>query len=286
MMPPGTPLLDTHVHVWDTAALDHPWLDGPPLPPRCLPGDVDRAGGRTTRMVFVEADPGSGLGVAEARWVAGLDWPELAGIVAHVDPGAGDELVPALDELGGIGRVVGVRRVLQGAPADTWPADALADGLRELGRRGLTFDACVRATQLEALADLLERVPGTAVVLDHLGKPPVDAGIDSPAGRAWTAGIARVAALDHVHVKLSGLAAEAKDATSYAAHADAFLDAALTAFGPDRAMIGSDWPVSARMGAGTTTAAWADRVQRATGATGADWTGIAEGNGARFYALA
>jgi len=273
-------VLDAHVHVWDTSVLDYPWLDDvPALPRRALPAEIDRADGESTRMIFVEADRAPDQSLAEVRWVDAAAWPELAGIVAFADVTASG----TLDELTAIDRIVGVRHSLQSTAAETWNVTALADGLRELARRDLTFDACVRHTQLPALADLLEQAPETRVVLDHLGKPPVDAGLDSAAGRAWHEALRRIAALPHAHVKLSGLAAETTDAAAYDRHADAFLAAGIDAFGPAHAMIGSDWPVSARVGVGTTFTAWIARVRRATGATGDEWTRISEGTAAAFY---
>ncbi len=278
-------VLDTHVHVWDTSVLDYPWLAGAPtLPARALPGDVDRAVGRSTRMVFVEADRLPHQGLAEARWVDALDWPELAGIVAYADLTA--SVAAALDDLMSIDRVVGIRHSLQGAPAEIWNLAALADGLRELAGRGLTFDACVRHAQLPTLATLLEQVPEAAVVVDHLGKPPVDAGLDSDAGRAWHDALRRIAALPRAHLKLSGLAAETTDAAAYREHVDAFLAAGVAAFGAARCMIGGDWPVSAHIGVGTTLAGWIDRVRRATSASGDDWERLCDRTGAAFYGLA
>lgn len=275
-------VLDAHVHVWDTSVLDYAWLDEvPALPRRALPADIDRVGGEATRMIFVEADRAPDQGLAEARWVDAAAWPELAGIVAFADVTASH----TLDDLTAIDRVVGVRHSLQSAPAETWNVVALAEGLRELARRDLTFDACVRHAQLPALADLLGQAPETRVVLDHLGKPPVEAGLDSAAGRAWHDALRRIAALPHAYVKLSGLAAETTDAVAYDRHADAFVAAGVEAFGPARAMIGSDWPVSARLGVGTTFAAWIGRVRRATGATGAEWTQISEGTAVAFYGV-
>jgi L-fuconolactonase len=273
-------LFDAHVHVWDTSLLDYPWLDEvSELPRRALPADIDRADGETSRMIFVEADRAPHQGVAEARWVDAADWPELAGIVAFADLAESD----ALDDLAAMGRVVGVRHLLQDAPPSTWDVAGWTAGLHELAGRGLTFDACVRHAQLPVLAALLERVPDARVVLDHLGKPPLEAGLDSDAGRAWREAVGRIAALPNTYVKLSGLAAETRDAAAYDRNADAFVDAAVEAFGPPRSMIGSDWPVSARTGVGTTLAAWAARVQRATGASGAEWAQLREGTAAEFY---
>ncbi|WP_395243525.1 amidohydrolase family protein [Agromyces sp. MMS24-K17] len=287
-------LLDTHVHVWDPTRLDYLWLAGlPALDHPFLPAEVDRADGATARMVFVQADCRADQSLDEAHWVAGLaaDWPELAGIVAAADLRSAS-LAEHLDALADIGgpdgtRLVrGIRHLLQGEPVEAFADPALRRGLELLAERGIPFDACVVHPQLDALADLLDAVPELDVVLDHVGKPPVDAGLDSDAGRAWADALDRLADRPGTHVKLSGLAAEASDRASLDAHADAFLARALDAFGADRAMLGSDWPVSARLGAGGSFADWAARVRRVAEDGGHEWAAIAGGTGARVYGLA
>jgi len=288
----GLSVLDAHVHVWDAGALDHPWLRGADLPAVRLPPHYrhdhdhdhdpsDDRGEDADGVVVVEADAGAGLAVAEVRWIAGLDWPELRGIVAAADL-RDASLGDALDALSAAGPVVGVRDLLQNEPVAQWRPGERADGLRELARRGLTFDACVRHPQLDALADLLEAAPETRVVLDHLGKPPLTDGLLSVAGQAWQRALRRVAALPHAFVKLSGLPAETGDRVLFDAHADAFLEAALDAFGPERAMFGSDWPVSTTRGVADGAAAWSARVRRISGD---GWAAVSHRTGAQFYGL-
>jgi L-fuconolactonase len=76
-------------------------------------------------------------------------------------------------------------------------------------------------------------------VLDHLAKPPVKAQQQQP----WEAGIRALAKFNNVFCKLSGLVTEADWKTWKAEHIAPYLDVALEAFGPNRLMIGSDWPV-------------------------------------------
>ncbi|MGW9631414.1 amidohydrolase family protein [Agromyces sp. NPDC055520] len=282
-----TRLLDTHVHVWDPTRFDYPWLSGLPTVDRpFLPADIDRADGATARMVFVEADCAPAFALDEVQWVAGFGdaWPELAGIVAAADLRAPD-LAARLDVLTSNGPVVGVRHQLQSERASDFADPELVAGLRLTAERGLTFDACVTHDQLPELVTLLGAVPDLDVVLDHLGKPPVDDGIVSAAGRAWGAAIERLAELPRVRVKLSGLAAEASDRTLFDVNADAFIAHAVAVFGVDRAMIGSDWPVSAELGVGGTLKAWLDRLRRVTGATGDEWSALEFRTGSRFYGL-
>jgi L-fuconolactonase len=261
--------VDSHVHVWDPDRLAYAWLSETELDHPMLPADVDRAEPGSTEMIFVQASDGDPL--AEARWVDSLPWPELIAIVAGADLTQEPEDVEAhLAALAEIPRVVGVRHLLQ----DTVVTDfsTVRDGLRVLMHHGGTFDACIRHFQLPALIDLLDAVPELTVVLDHLGKPPVDDGIDSPDGRRWSEQIGILAARPRTFVKLSGLAPESSDAAAFGAHVDAFIDRGLEAFGAQRAMIGSDWPVSANFGVGGTFAAWSARVERLVGT--ADWPAV------------
>jgi L-fuconolactonase len=253
-------LIDAHVHVWDPGVLGYDWLEGTPVDRAMLPAHYDRGGVAVDGVVFVQAADGRTDPVAEAHWVSGLDWPELRAIVAGGDLAAPPTAVDALlDALAGIPLVAGVRHLLQ----DTDVADfgTIAGGLRALEARGGSFDACIRHQQLPALTALLRATPDLVVVLDHVGKPAVDEGIDSDAGREWAAALTDLAARPHTFVKLSGMTAESSDADAFARHADAFLAHALEAFGPERTMIASDWPVSATFGVGGSFAEWVARVR-------------------------
>lgn len=271
-------LIDAHVHVWDPRERAYSWLDGSDLSRPMLPDTYAEGSGDVDGVVFVQASDGDGVG--EVRWVDALAWPELVGIVAGADltarPG---EVRETLDELAAIERVVGVRHLLQ--DLDVADFAALAPGLRVLARAGGTFDACIRAPQLPALIDLLDAEPALTVVLDHLGKPPVDAGIDSPEGRTWATGLSQLAERPRTFVKLSGLTAESRDPVAFDAHAERFLRHAVDAFGADRALLGSDWPVSAFFGVGGSFADWTARVRALL--SPAEWTAVSSTSALRAY---
>lgn len=273
-------LIDAHVHVWDPRVGSYAWLDGTVLDRPMLPAEYARGGAQATGAIFVQAADDGSDPIAEARWVAGLDWPELVGIVAAADLGRhSSDVVAQLDALGAIGKLVGVRQLLQDMPTDRF--FTIADGLRIVASRGLTFDACIRHGQLRPLIALLESAPGLTVVLDHLGKPPVDEGMGSLAGSAWSSALTDLAARPRTYVKLSGLTAESRNPDAFNRHVDAFLEHALTAFGPERAMIASDWPVSTTFGVAGSFADWVARVRRLV--PEASWPAVSARTAARAY---
>ncbi|MEO6532241.1 MAG: amidohydrolase family protein [Pseudolysinimonas sp.] len=271
-------LIDSHVHVWDPQVNEYGWLEGV-LDRPYLPAEYHAAAPEVTGVIFVQADARDGL--AEARWVSELDWPELLGIVAHAPLELGGGVAAYLDEVRGVNKVVGIRRLLQDEPLAFFESDALRAGLATLAGSGLVFDACVRTGQVSALTRLLASVPELPVVLDHLGKPPVAAGDDG----SWERDLRELAALPQVRVKLSGMAPEAAPA-ELLGQVRPWLETALDAFGAERCMVGSDWPVSAVTSHGQSPGAWIDLVLDDLGAAPAEREQLAWRTAAAFYGVA
>jgi L-fuconolactonase len=248
-------IVDAHVHLWDPAVLDYPWLAGSALNRRIDAGALDRVEGGAGQFVVVQADCAPGQGEREVAWLSAQarTYPRLCGIVAFAPLGEG--AAAYLADLRQMAAVVGVRRLLQDEPAGFAVRPGFLDDLRVLGALDLPFDICARAEQLGEVVDMVTRVPDTYFVLDHLGKPRVGAD-DS----AWRGDIQRLAELPHVACKLSGLATELVAGAADLALTLPHLRHVLDLFGPSRCMFGSDWPV---MTAATTYPAWLDIVERA-----------------------
>ncbi|HEX2855931.1 MAG TPA: amidohydrolase family protein [Propionibacteriaceae bacterium] len=236
-------MTDTHLHLWDTGTLSYPWLTGDPRLDRPVTGvELDARTGDGRRAVLVEAGAAATQAVAEAHWLSRLavEHPGVHGFVVAVDLTDRD-LGRTLDGLQQLPGLVGVRHLLQDTDLLSTRRDELVSGLDELHRRGLPFDACVRAPQLAELASLLADTAGGSVVLDHMGKPPVG---EPEALDRWREDLQALAGLPQVSCKLSGLPAECWSEFELETAFAPVVGHALDCFGPRRCMVGSDWPVS------------------------------------------
>lgn len=282
-------VLDSHLHLWDPALLKYSWLEGPLQSVFSVAEAHAASHGLEAEYVFVQAECAVEQYVDEVSWVSSLA-AELGvrGIVAGARLDRGDATVAHLDALGAHPLVVGVRHLLQGEPDGFAGTSAFRDGIAAIADRGRTFDACVRAEQIADVTALAAFRPDLRIVLDHLGKPAVGTAECPLAPSAqWLRDISELAAQPQVHMKLSGLPAEAGGSWS-AEQVHPFLDAAVDAFGPERLMVGSDWPVSAQRGIAIEDAAittWVTVVASWAEDRGHDVDAILYRNAENFYGL-
>jgi L-fuconolactonase len=135
---------------------------------------------------------------------------------------------------------VGLRHVVQAEPDDRFllrpDFQRGVDMLREVG---LAYDILIYPRHLPAAVEFARRFAGHSLVLDHLGKPDIRHGEI----RSWERHLRELAACTNVMAKLSGLVTEADWARWTPAQIRPYLDVAFSAFGAERLMIGSDWPV-------------------------------------------
>jgi len=237
-------IVDAHHHVWDLAVRDQPWIAGPSMAPIRRSFSVDdlrpsaQATGVTATVlvqtVTVAAETPEMLAIAAAD-------PLVAGVVGWTDltsPGISDELARLAACPGGR-HLVGIRHQVQGEPDQDWlrRPDVIC-GLRAVAAAGLCYDLVVLPHQIAAATYAASEVPGLTLILDHAGKPPIGGGdLD-----AWRTAIRAFAARPNTACKLSGLVTEAPPGAPLDAFAPV-ADVILEAFGPQRIMFGSDWPV-------------------------------------------
>ena len=240
---PNFPIVDSHLHLWDSYRLSYPWLAGA-LDRPFLPTDFQAASASVAieSLVFLECAAAPHLAFDEAQQV--LAWvredARLAAMVCNAPLEQGDAVRADLERLAATEKVRGVRRIYQDEPDSAFCLRPdFVTGVRALADYGLSFDLCLKHPQLEATIGLADACPNVPMVLDHIAKPGIKAGLIQP----WADQIRELAKREHVVCKLSGVATEAAaDWTPETLRP--YLQVALEAFGPSRIMFGGDWPVS------------------------------------------
>ncbi|MFL5698711.1 MAG: amidohydrolase family protein [Ktedonobacteraceae bacterium] len=240
------PIVDAHVHLWNPRQFSMRWLaDIPRLNrPYGLQDYREQTQGLSIiGMVYIEVGVEPQEALREARHVADLAWsePRLQAIVAAAPVERGDAVRGHLESLVTISPLIkGVRRNLQDetAPNFCLQPDFVA-GVRLLAEYNLSFDLCIKHWQLPGVIELVRLCPGTAFILDHLGKPDIkQQHLDS-----WRADLRKLAELPNVACKISGMVTEANHESWQPADLEPFVNVALEAFGEERVLFGSDWPV-------------------------------------------
>ena len=275
-------IVDSHVHFWDPARLDYPWLTGVPALSRAfLPQDYAAATGavKTGKMIVVEACCTPAQNRAEAAWMAQLAArePRLKGIVAHASLEQGRPVRAELAALAQIPTVKGVRRNLQGEAADFCLQPDFVAGVRALAEFDFSFDLCLVHHQLPAVTELVRRCPEVNFVLDHGGKPAIRQRLFEP----WAGQLKTLAALPNVCCKLSGLLTEADLAHWQPADLRPYVRHTAECFGFDRVLFGGDWPVLTLAGDFSRWLTVLDILLEEAGE--ADWRKMLQTNAERIY---
>ena len=283
-------IVDAHLHLWDPVRIAIGWLGEVPRLARPVLHDDFAVAARPLGIdaaVIVEAAVDETALDDELGWIheriaaRGL---VAAGVAGWRPAGDRGRTAAWLDRLAEMPGIVGVREVLHPGDHD---ASAPSEAARmaacvEAGARGLVVDLCVRPDQLAAVERLATHAADTTFVLDHLGRPRAAEPLDV----AWRAAIERLADRPNVHVKISALIqCSGPDAAWSAAGFAPFIDVVLDAFGPSRAMWGSNWPVC--VDAPSALAAWFDAARLVVGDRGgAVRDEVFGGTARRVYGLA
>lgn len=238
-------LIDTHHHLWDPSTAHYPWMtdalnvirrrfDTDDLASVTEQAGVDGTILVQTRSSFEESK--EFLAIAE-------DTPKILGVVAWVDMTAPDisDHINDLKESKGGAYLVGIRHQVHDEEDENWlMRDDVRRGLEAVKNNNLTYDLLLRPRELPAAIKVVKGLPDMHWVLDHIAKPDI-------AGKGWEPWASQIRQLANASpncwVKLSGMVTEAdwdnwkiEDLRPYADHV-------VSCFGPDRCMLGSDWPV-------------------------------------------
>src|SRR5439155_4048841 len=219
----------------------------------------------------------------ETRWLLSLADANrsIAGVVGWVDLQAGASGVPMqLASFASHPKLVGIRHIVQAESDDRFLLrPQVLEGLAVLAEFGLAFDILIYTRQLLAAAECVAQFPGHRFVLDHLAKPDIH-------GREinqWERGLRGLARHTNVFAKLSGLVTEANWSGWTPDEIRPYLDVAFDAFGWQRLMIGSDWPVC--LVAGTYSRTMRVILEYVAARPAHEQDAIVGGNAQRFWRL-
>ena len=274
--------IDSHQHFWRYSPAEYGWMDDRMTRIRrdFLPEDLAPLLAACGLDGAVAVQARSSL--EETRFLLELARAHdcVKGVVGWADLRA-EDLDDVLDELCQEPLLRGLRHVVQDEPDDGFlRREDFQAGARKLAARGLAYDILIYPRQLDAAVAFATALPDQPLVLDHLAKPDIaGARTDN-----WRGGFRGLAALDHVLCKVSGMVTEAKWNAWQPDDFRAYMDEALDAFGIDRLMFGSDWPVALLAADGYQSvyqlvADWAAALSEDEQAK------LFGGNAARFYGL-
>jgi L-fuconolactonase len=273
--------LDAHQHFWHYSPAEHTWMSDEmvALKHAFLPEDLRPLleNLHFDGCIAVQARQS----LEETRWLLGLagKHPFIRGVVGWVDLRS-EELPRQLDNLAGHPKLVGVRNVVQDEPDDDFMMrPEFRRGISQLREFGLAYDLLLFPKHLPVAAKLVEEFPDQRFVLDHIAKPRIAEGILAP----WREDLRALAAFPNVYCKLSGMVTEARWKQWQPGDFRSYLDAVVEAFGPERVMIGSDWPVCTLSGDYASTMRVVIDYSRQFPAVVQD--GILGENCARFYGI-
>lgn len=237
-------IIDSHQHYWSPSERPYSWI-GPGLEALArdfTPADFSResAGAGITGTVLVQAADSYEDTFAMLR--IGRHVPSVLGVVGWVPLDRPEEAEEAVRTLASSRLFRGVRALTHTYTDDAWLSQSrVSASLGILDEMDLSLDVVAGSpAQLATIVDVARSHPDLAVIIDHLGSPPV-----APADwKRWRSLMGELAALPRTAVKVSGLSALVENPRWGVDALMPSIEAVVDLYGTDRMMIGSDWPVS------------------------------------------
>jgi L-fuconolactonase len=274
--------IDAHQHFWIYSPGEYEWIDDSMAAlrrdflPSHLKLELESSGFQGSVVVQARQT------LEETRWLLDLadSSPWVLGVVGWVDLRS-PNVRSQLKVLAQNPKLVGIRHIVQSEPDDRFllQPDFLR-GISALEEFDLAYDILIYTKHLPVTLEFVKQFPRQRFVLDHLAKPPIKSGnID-----LWAQGIRRLAEFPNLFCKLSGLVTEADWQAWKPEQMIPFLDVAFETFGPDRLMVGSDWPVCL---VAASYARWVEVLQAYLVRQAPEIRdGVLGGNARRFWRLA
>jgi L-fuconolactonase len=270
--------LDSHQHFWNYSEDQYPWIQPSwPIRRSFLPVNLEpllKSAG-IDGSIAVQARQT----LEESRWLLELADQSsiIKGVVGWVDLRSA-AVEDQLAQFANHPKFVGVRHVVQDEPDDDFMIrPEFLRGISKLKQFGLRYDVLIFPKQLPAAIKLVQQFPEQPFVLDHIAKPHIKDGTISP----WREQIQELAKAPNLMCKVSGMITEAKVPGWRYDQFVPYLDVVTEAFGVERLLYGSDWPVCLLAGSYTQVHSLAQRYFASQSEASKD--AIFGGNTARFY---
>lgn len=233
-------IIDSHHHFWNYDPIEFDWIDESMRSIRrsFLPNDLEAQIRKTgvdgvisvqARQILEETD--FLLKQAEAN-----DF--IKGVVGWL-PLAERNINELLERYGDAPELKSIRHVVQGEASGFLNGEAFNHGINSLKAYDLAYDILIFEHQLEETIRFVDRHPNQAFVLNHIAKPKIKVDLIEP----WKQNIIDLSKRENVSCKISGMVTEADYKNWQEQQLRPYLDTVLEAFGTDRLMFGSDWPV-------------------------------------------
>ncbi|WP_339260857.1 amidohydrolase family protein [Paenibacillus sp. FSL R5-0713] len=234
--------LDAHQHFWEYNIAEYGWIgeEMKAIRQSFLPHDLEPILTQSGMDGCIAVQARQSL--TETEWLMQLadQYEFIKGVVGWADL-CSDDVRNQLELLASNPVLKGVRHVIQDEPDLQYVLrEDFQRGISLLKEYDLAYDLLVSKEQLPYAVDLVKAFPEQRFVLDHLAKPDIKSGILSP----WREALESLAAQPNTYCKLSGIVTEADWASWTPSDFTSYLNIAIEAFGAERLMFGSDWPVS------------------------------------------
>lgn len=234
-------VIDSHQHFWIYEAEKHAWLDNDMkvIRKNFLPEDL--------KIVYQENNIDGCVAVQADQTLAETDFlldlaeknDFIKGVVGWVDLRAAN-IDDTLRQYSKFPKLKGFRHVVQGeADHNFMLRPDFLNGIAALEKYNFTYDILIFPHQLGAALELVRRFPNQKFVIDHIAKPYLKDGFYD----GWVVLMKAIGEHKNVYCKLSGMTTEADYKNWTPEQIEPYMQLVLDAFGADRILFGSDWPV-------------------------------------------
>lgn len=232
--------IDSHQHFWNYNSFRDNWIDETMMIIRknFLPKDLKPIlyKNNIDGCIVVQADQSEEETIFLLKCAE--ENPFIKGVIGWVDLCA-NNVEERLDYFFKNKLFKGVRHILQGENVDFMLRTDFQNGISKLQQFNLTYDVLISSSQLATVIELVKKFPNQLFVIDHIAKPEIkERKIDF-----WKINIEKIAKYPNVYCKISGMVIEANLQNWKKEDIIPYLDVVFEAFGTNRLMYGSDWPV-------------------------------------------